>query len=81
MLTTMTDAAKQLGMQKQRLYEKVKEGIVTAKKTGGVVLIDTEQARQELAVTGYFYHREKYRRTRAARIASQGQQDGITEEN
>lgn len=70
MVTTMTGAAKALGMTRQALWLKVQEGVVSARKEGGVVLIDPEQARQELTVTGYFYHKAKYRRTQAARIAA-----------
>ncbi len=68
MLTTMTEAAELLGIPKQRLYQKIKEGKVTGRKVGErVVLVDTEKARRELERSGYFRRSEMYRRKKAAR--------------
>lgn len=73
MITTLTEAAKELGMYKQTLWHKVQDGIVTAQKSGSVLLIDIEQARRELTEDGYFSHSRKWHRTRARNLAKQGQ--------
>ncbi len=70
MITTMTDAAKQIGIPKQRLYHNIKSGVVSARKVGKVVLLDPEVAREELRCNGFFRRSEMHKRKRAARIAN-----------
>lgn len=64
MVTTMTQAAKQLGIAKQQLYRFVKSDVVSGQRAGRVVLIDPEQARRELEADGYYERSEQVRRSR-----------------
>ncbi len=64
-MVTMTEAAEKLGIRPQRLYEKVKRGVVSSQRYGRAVMIDPEQARKELEAAGYFRRSKMYKRKKA----------------
>lgn len=74
MITTMTDAARRLGIPYQRLQDNIKRGIVSASRAGGCILVNPEIARQELEDNGFFWRSAAIRKGRAAGRAKRNAQ-------
>jgi hypothetical protein len=64
-MVTATEAARMLGMRKQRMYECIKRGVVSVQRYGPTVMVDPDVARQELEQDGYFFRSDVRKRAQA----------------
>lgn len=53
-MITAFEAAKQLGIRSERLYENIKRGVVSVKKYGNSSMLYLDEARKELEENGFF---------------------------